>query len=57
LTNNGPDTVSNVSVNQACSVEQTIPLGTKNFFATAGSITITLSPGQTGEFNTGFRHR
>jgi hypothetical protein len=57
LTNNGPDTVSNVSVNQACSLESG-PVsmgGTKTYAANAWPITITLNPGQTGEFSTGFQ--
>lgn len=57
ITNNGPDSLSNSSINQTCTMVRT-PWGTQTPDATqtnAGPITITAAPGQTQEFNTGFQ--
>ena len=57
ITDNGPDSLSNSSINQTCTMVRT-PWGTQTpdgTQTTAGPITITVSPGQTQEFNTGFQ--
>jgi hypothetical protein len=57
ITNNGPDSLSNISINETCTMVRT-PWGTQTpdgTQTTAGPITITVSPGQTQEFNTGFQ--